>query len=314
MKGIGLRKGRKKALHFPAIAEREGDRLILRRLFTGEFLGYVRGNAEGQVYVAVTPGGDEKLLEIKEEGKRITAQFEHSLLILDNRYRAKNLTPGSKYTIRVVPRKRFYELFERGNIPAEKGRGKRSEPDSAALSRIEAFSQLLSKRFYSTVLDSAAGIKSYIKKSAFGSLVALNISRTALNSFLQWSPEAEGVLCDLERGLPFQNDSFDLVISDAVLEYIHNHYQLLQEYIRVLKKGGELVLLEPVAGDRVDFYPQDLWEVAIWRPIVDKSFRRESIDSYLSQRLEKMDEIRVEFTYPIWREHSFSQVVVRFKK
>ena len=74
------------------------------------------------------------------------------------------------------------------------------------------------------------------------------------------------------------------------------------------------MLLEPVAGDRVDFYPQDLWEVAIWRPIADKNFSRESIDSYLSKRLEKIDEVRIEFTYPIWEEHSFSQVVARFRK
>lgn len=50
---------------------------------------------------------------------------------------------------------------------------------------------------------------------------------------------------DLEKKLPFPDNSFDLVICKDVLEFIFNAEQLLNEMVRVTKKGGLLLLHVP---------------------------------------------------------------------
>ncbi len=320
MKRVGLRKGKKRAIHLPALAEPEDGGTELYKLYTGEALGRISdASYNGEVYIALRPSPQGLLLEeIEEEGREIKAVFESGKaeFYLDNRGRAKNLKKGVKYGIKVVPRKSFYEFFERGSIPAEKGKGKRSEPDEAALKRIKAISEMISGR-YAKALDSAAGIKSYLEKAslASGSLITLNISETALKGVKEWLPAAFPLLCDVEKGLPFRDSSFDLVISDALLEYIKEPHTLLGEYVRVLREGGELILLEPAeSSKKLSFYPQDLWEIALWRPLFDKNFSQESFERFLSESMNLQEEERIDFSYNVWEEEEFFQKVVKFKK
>jgi predicted SAM-dependent methyltransferase len=50
-------------------------------------------------------------------------------------------------------------------------------------------------------------------------------------------------VCDLERGLPFEDGFFDEVYSRNLLEHLQNHGFHLQETYRVLRKGGKVVLI-----------------------------------------------------------------------
>lgn len=50
---------------------------------------------------------------------------------------------------------------------------------------------------------------------------------------------------DLNKEIPFADESFDLVISDQLFEHIYNTDQLLKECKRVLKKGGYLITITP---------------------------------------------------------------------
>lgn len=45
--------------------------------------------------------------------------------------------------------------------------------------------------------------------------------------------------------LPFQEDSFDFVVSFQVIEHIKDDYQFVQEIHRVLKKGGKFIVTTP---------------------------------------------------------------------
>jgi len=49
------------------------------------------------------------------------------------------------------------------------------------------------------------------------------------------------IIIDLEKPMPFRNDSFDIVISINSFNYVENSRQLLNEVNRILKTDGVLV-------------------------------------------------------------------------
>lgn len=55
------------------------------------------------------------------------------------------------------------------------------------------------------------------------------------------------ILSDVEGGIPFKNNCFDLVTMIEVLEHLHEYDIVLKEVSRVLKPGGHLYLTIPDA-------------------------------------------------------------------
>lgn len=55
----------------------------------------------------------------------------------------------------------------------------------------------------------------------------------------------QGVLCDLDSGLPFADGSIDLVVASHVIEHVADTDTLVRECYRVLKAGGHLVMATP---------------------------------------------------------------------
>lgn len=51
--------------------------------------------------------------------------------------------------------------------------------------------------------------------------------------------------CDIQKGLPFKSDFFDLVIATEILEHVFDTDALLSEIRRVLKKDGILIMNVP---------------------------------------------------------------------
>ena len=49
------------------------------------------------------------------------------------------------------------------------------------------------------------------------------------------------------RDLPFENEYFDLIICNHVLEHIPNDFEAMSELYRVLKKGGQAILQVPIS-------------------------------------------------------------------
>lgn len=50
---------------------------------------------------------------------------------------------------------------------------------------------------------------------------------------------------DITDKMPFENQSFDMVIAVEVMEHIHDHEVFFRECNRILKKGGKLVFSTP---------------------------------------------------------------------
>lgn len=70
-------------------------------------------------------------------------------------------------------------------------------------------------------------------------VVGLDVDRTALAEAEQLGIET--VWGDLDQGLPFEDESFDVVVAGEVLEHVRFPDLLLSEVGRVLTPGGTLV-------------------------------------------------------------------------
>ncbi|MGH2870712.1 MAG: class I SAM-dependent methyltransferase, partial [Solirubrobacteraceae bacterium] len=51
--------------------------------------------------------------------------------------------------------------------------------------------------------------------------------------------------CNLEEGIPYPDDSFDVVSAGEVIEHIYDPDRLLREARRILRPGGHVVLTTP---------------------------------------------------------------------
>ena len=94
-----------------------------------------------------------------------------------------------------------------------------------------------------TVLDAGCGKGTWIleqHRSHLGLLVGVDVGAAESTSADAYS------VCSLE-GLPFGDASFDLVLCYVVLEHLEQPMAALQEFWRVLRPGGALILKTPAA-------------------------------------------------------------------
>ncbi len=107
----------------------------------------------------------------------------------------------------------------------------------------------------SRILDVACGSASncvwLLKRGKyFGTDISQSGLRRAQSAELQ-------LACADAEALPFAEGSFDAVISTYALEHSVNPLQMLQELVRVVRRGGRIVLLGP-AWDFPFWYPNSL--------------------------------------------------------
>lgn len=76
----------------------------------------------------------------------------------------------------------------------------------------------------------------------------LGCGNKALKDFINidfYNKTCADEIIDLNKALPYDTESVDLIYSDNVFEHIENLLQLIQECNRILKKGGYLVIKVP---------------------------------------------------------------------
>ncbi|UCG68644.1 MAG: class I SAM-dependent methyltransferase [Thermoplasmata archaeon] len=93
------------------------------------------------------------------------------------------------------------------------------------------------------ILDNGCGVGNLFEHSPNKNIIGIDISEGMLN-------KAKSRMVYVVRGdtekLPFKNLSFDSVICKALLHHVHNKEVAIREMERVLRDGGELIVVEPI--------------------------------------------------------------------
>ncbi len=99
----------------------------------------------------------------------------------------------------------------------------------------------------SKILDLGCGngISSRMLNQACYDVVGTDISKLFLEEAQEWCNEKlRYQVCDVLE-LPFDNDSFDVICSNELIEHLPDVETALKEMIRVVRKGGRIVLSGP---------------------------------------------------------------------
>jgi len=147
---------------------------------------------------------------------------------------------------------------------------------------------------YKTALEIGCGrgtIGLYLNKYLGMDVSLLDSSEDAINlakyNFDLWKGKGNFFM-ENARKLPFQNESFDVVVSIGLLEHLSDYSTVLSEQFRVLKKGGVMISLNIPKKKSVQFLND------VYRFIVGKYKKRTLQKDYF--RNEDMPENYVEKT------------------
>jgi SAM-dependent methyltransferase len=58
-------------------------------------------------------------------------------------------------------------------------------------------------------------------------------------------PPAVFATCDVDQGTNFEDETFDFITCIAVLEHLFNPFEVVEEFRRILKDGGRLLISVP---------------------------------------------------------------------
>jgi SAM-dependent methyltransferase len=113
--------------------------------------------------------------------------------------------------------------------------------------RLAMIRRAAGERTQGRILDNGCGVGSYLLRlkdeasTAFGLEFDFERAQEA-------DRQAGNVVQAAGEGLPYPDETFDLVLSHEVLEHVENDRQAASEMARVLQAGGRLVLFLPNRG------------------------------------------------------------------
>lgn len=113
--------------------------------------------------------------------------------------------------------------------------------------RLKMIVEAAENRIEKSVLVDGCGIGMYLHHLGrfTQDILGLDIEFDRLQEAKKTAPK---VINGAGEALPFQNDSFDLILSHEVLEHVQDDQAAINEIVRTLKPGGRLILFCPNRG------------------------------------------------------------------
>ena len=98
-----------------------------------------------------------------------------------------------------------------------------------------------------SILEPGCGRGEFLRVFKSLGMEAAGLDRSEETRELLGEDNIELTVCDVESnvGLPFSNDSFDIIYNKSFMEHLHNPDVFLHEAFRVLKPGGMILCLIP---------------------------------------------------------------------
>jgi ubiquinone/menaquinone biosynthesis C-methylase UbiE len=136
------------------------------------------------------------------------------------------------------------------------------------------------------VLDVGCGtgvITEELSRRTRGRVTGLDLDPAMIGFAASWIPDVEWVVGDAHC-LPFQSESFDLVLCSFLLLWTTKPDLAVQEMARVVREGGViLAVTEPDYGGRID-YPEDI----ALGPLMEESLRCEGANPRIGRSLKAL--------------------------
>jgi len=110
--------------------------------------------------------------------------------------------------------------------------------------RLEMIHSATGERIQGRILENGCGIGLYLEhlQPFGGELFGLEFD---LDRARQAKQSGSHILGGAGEKLPFPSNSFDLILSNEVIEHVADDHQAVREMVRVLKVGGRIVLFCP---------------------------------------------------------------------
>ncbi len=113
--------------------------------------------------------------------------------------------------------------------------------------RLQMIREAAGERCRGRVFENGVGLGAYLARLAPDARQALGLD-VELERTRETRKLVEQVICGVGEFLPFPENSFDLILSNEVLEHVQDDYLAVKEIVRTLKPGGRLVLFCPNRG------------------------------------------------------------------
>ena len=119
------------------------------------------------------------------------------------------------------------------------------------LKELKIFYNAIEKYIGKNILDIGAGEGIFIKylrekNKEINKIVALEISNVAIQRGKKRNPNIDFVESSAEETYPFTNNKFDTLFMTDVIEHLVDIEKTISECNRVLKRGGNFVIITPV--------------------------------------------------------------------
>lgn len=119
--------------------------------------------------------------------------------------------------------------------------------------RLRMISEAAGERLDGMILENGCGVGMYVDHLSpwDGKIIGLEYdferAREAYLEVASHRPNAH-IICSAGEGLPFPDQTFDLILSHEVLEHVEDDRKAVTEMLRALKPGGRMVIFVPNRG------------------------------------------------------------------
>jgi SAM-dependent methyltransferase len=113
--------------------------------------------------------------------------------------------------------------------------------------RLQMILEAAGERSQGKIFENGCGLGSYMYRLTMPENYTVGLD-VEFERTLEAHQQNERILCGVGEHLPFENDFFDLILSNEVIEHVQSDKHAVQEIVRTLKPGGRLVLFCPNRG------------------------------------------------------------------